>query len=77
MDIIKEGTTTGVHIAVIWKCRTVTTKVLAPHSKLSTAGGALPKYGSGIVSGLDPSFTSGVDCKEPIEIIQPSSEYII
>lgn len=77
LGIIEEGITTGVRVAVIWKHRMVTTEVLGPCLKLLTACGTPPKYGSSIISSLGPSFTSSVDCEEPIEIIQPSSEYIV
>ena len=77
LGIIEEGITTRVQVAVIWKRRTVATEVLGPHSKLSTACGTPLKYGSNITSSLGPSFTSSVDCEEPIEIIQLSSEYIV
>ena len=77
INIVKEGIATGVRIVVIWKHRPVTDKILAPRSEPSTAAGTLPEEESGIISGLDPSFTSGINREEPIEVIKPSSESFV
>ena len=77
IGVVKEGTTAGVHMIVVRKCRPVANKVLAPHSKPSTAAGTPPKYGGGIICSLDPSFTSSVDCEKPIKLIQSHSEHCI
>ena len=77
ISVTEEGTTAGVRMIMVRKCRPVANKVLAPHSKLSTAAGTPPKYGGSIICSLDPSFTSGVDCKKLIKLIQSRSEHCI
>ena len=69
IGIIEEGTATRVRMIMVWKCRAVTDEVLAPCSKPSTATGTPPEYFSGIICGLDPSFTGSVDCEKSIELI--------
>ena len=73
-DVIEGGIAPGVCIVVVWKSRAVPDEILPPRSKPLTAASALPKDGSSIIARLSPSFTSGIDCEEVIEVIESSSE---
>ena len=74
IDIVNEGTAAGVCVAVVWKRRPVTNEILCPLPKPSTTASTLPDNGSSVIGSLDPSFTRGVNCKEPIQVIESGSE---
>ena len=62
---------------MVWEHRPIADEILAPRAKPPTATGTPPKYGSGIIGGLGPPFTSSVDCEEPVKMIQSSSEDVV
>ena len=69
IDIIEERTTAGVRVVVVWEHRPIADEILAPRAKLPTAVDTPPKYGSGIIGGLGPPSTNGVNCEEPVKVI--------
>jgi len=50
INIVKEGTTAGVCVVMVWKCGSIANENFAPHSKPSTAPSSLSGDGSGVIT---------------------------